>query len=140
MLTVVVGKTGTEFRAPEDALNLDKNFDFDNLKVVHVAFSAHRLMLRATEDYVIERLAENLETTVFVWNDEVHILEHILPFANVVYQHDTCSKKSCLGDAADSFMMRNGFWIPLCERCYTAKTRFYAFREGVSKQRLKLLS
>jgi len=118
MLTIVIGQTGTAFRAPAEAVQLDDHFDFDRLDAFHVAFSLHKLILGAVTEYILKRLFERKPTTVYVWTDEVHLVEHLLPHAaHIVHQHDTCQRAGCMQDAAVSYMRSDGVWFPLCAPC-----------------------
>ena len=121
MLTIVVGQTGTVFRPPLDCVNLDISCDIDSLEASHVAFSIHRLFIAGVEDYIIDRLTEGLQTTVFIWNDEVDLMKNIIPHANVLYQHDTCDMLKCMQTGVNSFMQSDARWLVLCQQCYAKK-------------------
>ena len=135
MLTIVVGHTGTPFRAPADATNLDTHWDLADMDAYHVAFSLHKFMVSAVSDYVLGRFFQRKTTTIFLWNNEVPLIEHLLPHtAAVIYQHDTCSNPKCMQDVAGSFMRPDGAWFPLCRGCIER-----ANKHSTLKTKLKVL-
>jgi len=117
MLTIVVGRMGTDFHRPSDAVYLDKHMDVEDLHAPHVCFTQHKHVLRCVNHYILDRLFQRKQTTVFVWEGELGYLEDVLPHAKVVMQTDTCVIRKCLRYATDSFMRRDGVWFPFCHEC-----------------------
>ena len=117
MLTVVVGQMGTDFHRPMDAVYLDEHMDVQDMQTHHVCFTQHKHVLNCVNHYILDRLVQRKQTTVFVWETELCYLADVLPHANVVRQTDTCSVRKCLQYATGSFMRRDGVWFPLCHLC-----------------------
>jgi len=130
MTTVVIGHTGTAFRPPCGAQLLDDNFDIDYLDAPNVAFSVHRIFLRAVSNYIAKRNRKKLKTTIFVWDDELHILDGWLEKADeIFFQKDLCCVRFCLREASKSCMTTTGVLFALCETCYTKKKNVRSYRE-----------
>ena len=123
MLTIVVGQIGTLFKAPADAVNLDTNCDIANIDADHVAFSIHKFMVTAVEEYILDRLCLSKRTTVFVWKCTLPLMHELMPHATVVSQIDHCAVTRCLREAEDSFMRADGAWFPLCRSCLSRKKK-----------------
>lgn len=115
MLTFVVGQCGTEFQVPPDAVDIDRHCD--RLDEFHVAFTMHKFMINAVADYIFERLCNGQQTTIFVWSQDLNMIEPLMPFADVRYQQNTCHVSKCMQDATTSFMRPDGAWFPLCAKC-----------------------
>jgi hypothetical protein len=132
MLTIVVGHIGTPFRAPADAVNLDARCDLADMDGFHVAFSLHKFMVSAVSDYILGRFFQRKTTTIFLWKNELPLIEHLLPHtAAVVYQHDTCASTKCMQDVEESFMRADGVWFPLCRGCLERVKKKEALKEKV---------
>jgi hypothetical protein len=117
MLTVVVGQMGTDFHRPVDAVYLDEHMDVGDMQAHHVCFTQHKHVLSCVNHYILDRLFQRKQTTVFVWEEELCFLEDVLPHAKVVRQTDTCTMRKCLRYATNSFMRRDGVWFPFCHDC-----------------------
>ena len=123
MTTIVVGLTGTVFRPPCGAHLLDDHFDFDYLDAPNVAFSVHHVLIRAVSNYIARRKRKKLKTTIFVWENELEILDGWLEKADqILFQQDVCCVRFCLQEASKSCMTTTGVLFALCEACYTKKT------------------
>ena len=136
MLTIVVGYTGTLFRAPADTVNLDERCDIDDMDAVRVAFSVHKFMVSAVSDYILGRFFQRKSTTIFLWNNELPLIEHLLPHTSaVVYQHDTCANMKCMQDVAQSYMRSDGAWFPLCWGCLERVQKQKAIKRDRERER-----
>ena len=130
MLTIVVGNVGSLFRAPTDAVNLDERCDLGDMDASHVAFTLHKFMVSSVSDYILGRLFQRKTTTIFLWNNEVPLIEHLLPHTMAVcYQHDTCSNTKCMQDVAESYMRPDGAWFPLCRGCIERVKKHQALKK-----------
>ena len=117
MLTIVVGQMGTDFHRPVDAVYLDERMDVEDMHAPHVCFTQHKHVLKCVDNYILNRLFQRKETTIFVWENELGYLDKVLPHAKVVRQKDTCCMRKCLNYATNSFMRKDGVWFPFCQGC-----------------------
>jgi hypothetical protein len=114
MLTIVIGCPGTLFRPPADAVDLDASCDID---APNVAFSLHKFMINAVFDYILDRCTKDLRTTVFVWDNEIHIVDLLFAHATIIQQIDSCNTPKCMYNATVGFMRKDGNYFALCSKC-----------------------